>query len=315
MKYAVLAYYRYVDVEDPHGLIREHQKLLGSLDAKGRIYISAEGINGQMSIAESDMQQYIDWMHTLSPFKGLEFKVHEHPEHAFAKMTVKYREQLAALDEKVDWKNTGEHVSPADWKKMLENRDDDTLLLDVRNDYEWRVGHFAGATLPKLEQFREFPAYADELKEEHDPKKTKVMMYCTGGIRCEIYSALMKDRGFDEVYQLDGGVIKYGLEEGKKHWDGNLFVFDDRMVVPLDGEDAPPIDTCHTCGVPSDVYYNCANMDCNALFVSCNTCNEKHKGCCGADCETAPRVRPYQTEQHPKPFRKLPFEEKQQLSK
>jgi len=313
MDYAVLAFYRYVTIDNPHQMVQEHLDFLGKCDAKARIYISDEGINGQMSIAKADMQAYIDWLHAQKPFEGLEIKVHEHPEHAFAKLTVKYREQLAALDTKVDWRNTGEHVAPEQWKEMLENRDEDTILIDVRNNYESKVGHFEGAMLPDLETFREFPTYTDELKEKYDPKKTKVMMYCTGGIRCEIYSALMKEKGYDEVYQLDGGVIKYGLEVGKDHWNGNLFVFDDRMVVPLEGKPAAPIEKCHVCDTLSDIYYNCANMDCNDLFVSCPKCNEDRKGCCSESCMSAPRVRSHQTESHPKPFRKLPFTEKQKL--
>ena len=108
-----------------------------------------------------------------------------------------------------------------------------TLILDVRNDYEWKIGRFEGSELPPLETFREFPAYAKKLKEERDPKTTSVMMYCTGGIRCEFFSALMKKEGFEKVVQLDGGVIHYGLKEGSDHWEGKLFVFDDRLAVPM----------------------------------------------------------------------------------
>ena len=116
---------------------------------------------------------------------------------------------------------------------MLEKKDENTLLLDVRNDYESAIGHFEGAERPPIKTFREFPDYAEALAKQKNPQKTKVMMYCTGGIRCEVYSALLKEKGFEEVYQLHGGVINYGHKMGNKHWKGKLFVFDDRLSVPI----------------------------------------------------------------------------------
>jgi UPF0176 protein len=128
------------------------------------------------------------------------------------------------------------------------------------------------------------------------------MMYCTAGIRCELYSALLKEKGFKKVYQLDGGVMKYGKEVGKDLWKGKLFVFDDRLSVPIDGKSDEVISICSECKKPSDVYYNCANMDCNALFLSCPECAEKRKGCCCAVCQRAERVRPFNGLS--KPFRR-----------
>jgi UPF0176 protein len=186
---------------------------------------------------------------------------------------------------------------------MLEERGDDTILIDVRNDYEWKVGHFEGAELPEHAMFREFPTYADNLKKKFNPETTKVMMYCTGGIRCELYSCLLKEVGFKNVFQLEGGVIQYGHEEGSAHWLGKLFVFDDRMAVPL-ADNAEPISQCFHCQAKNDTYYNCANMDCNELFVSCPTCAEAYLGCCSASCTTAARLRPYEKSARPKPFRK-----------
>lgn len=312
--YVVLAYYYFFTppktLENPHELIKAHKKFFEDKDAKGRIYINEQGINGQMSIHEKEAESFIQWMHSFESFKDLEFKVHLHPQHAFAKMTVKYRKQLVALDKDVDLTLAGEHLSSAQWDQMLENKEQNTILVDVRNNYEWKVGHFEGALLPELETFRDFDAYVDQLKNLYNAKQTKVMMYCTGGIRCELYSALMKQKGFDTVYQLEGGVIKYGLEQGTKHWRGKLFVFDDRMVVPISPENDEVISKCAFCDTPSDSYYNCANMDCNALFLSCPECAEKRRGCCSQQCINEPRVRAFDPQQNPKPFRKLPFEEK-----
>ena len=173
-----------------------------------------------------------------------------------------------------------------------------------------------GLKKPELETFREFPKYAENLKEKYDPEKTKVMMYCTGGIRCELYSALMVEKGFKDVFQLEGGVIKYGLEEGNEHWKGGLFVFDDRLVVPISEKDEHEvIGKCHYCECKCEVYFNCANMDCNELFLCCSTCAEAHRGCCSVACIEAPRRRECHISENPKPYRKLPYEDKLQFKK
>ncbi len=309
MNYQVLAYYCIVKIENPQEEVARHQEFFRDRDFKGRIYISEEGINGQASGRDDQAEEYKAWMRSDPRFQNMSFKAHAASEHAFPKMTVKMRKQLVAIDCEVDFSNRGEHVSPDVWKQMLEERDEETIVLDVRNDYEWKVGHFEGSELPQLETFREFPAYAEGLKEKRDPKKTKVMMYCTGGIRCEFFSAVMKTAGFEQVYQLDGGIINYGLKEGADHWKGNLFVFDDRLVVPLSEKKEAPISQCIHCGAPQDVYYNCANMDCNGLFICCPDCLKGHKGCCSDTCACEPRIRPYQ--ETAKPFRKWDFKEKQ----
>ena len=301
MDYFVLAFYSLTSIEDPHLEVVKHKDFLKSRDFRSRIYISEQGINGQASGSLAAAQEYMDWLHADPRFANVSFKTHQAAEHAFPKMTVKYRRQLVAIDCDVDLSKRGEHISSHQWKEMLEKRGDETLLIDVRNDYEWEAGHFEGAELPNLETFRQFPSYAKELKEKCDPATTPVMMYCTGGIRCEFYSAVLKKEGFEKVYQLDGGVIQYGLDEGSSHWKGKLFVFDDRLVVPV-GEEGETIGHCLHCSTTNDIYYNCANMDCNRLFFCCLSCLREHKGCCSEACLTHGRVRPYT--ENAKPFRK-----------
>lgn len=303
MDYWVLAFYHLVEIADPESEVARHQEFFRTRDLKSRIYLSEQGVNGQMSGSLAHAQEYMDWLRSDSRFSTVSFKIHPHFEHAFPKATIKYRRQLVAIDCEVDLAARGEPICSEQWKKMLEERDEDTLVLDVRNDYEWKVGHFEGAELPTLETFRQFPQYAKQLKESRDPKKTRVLMYCTGGIRCEFYSAVMKREGFERIYQLDGGVIQYGLDEGQTHWKGKLFVFDDRLVVPISEEKALPIATCLYCQIPYDVYYNCANMDCNELFVCCPECLKQHQGCCSNQCLQG-RVRPIREDANPKPFRK-----------
>lgn len=300
----ILAFYHFAPIENPVQEVKKHKEFFAGLNVTCRIYISEEGINGQMSATTNDAKVYIDWMHARPEFSEVKFKIHPYHEQVFPRITVKYRKQLVAIDAKVDLSQRGEHVSPAKWKEMLESQNE-KILIDVRNDYEWKIGRFAGADLPPCETFREFTEYADKLKEKTDPQKTPVMMYCTGGIRCELYSAILKDKGFEEIYQLDGGVIGYGLEQGSKHWDGKLFVFDDRMAIPISSEDETRvIGTCNFCNAPNESYYNCANMDCNTLFLCCPDCLKAHIGCCCKECTNASRMRPFHQETAHKPFKR-----------
>jgi UPF0176 protein len=310
MKYYVIAYYIFTPIEDPHLEVKKMQVFCKNRDMKGRIYISEEGINAQLSGAIEDARAYIEWIKLDPRFKNVDFKIHEDDRNVFSKMTIKYRKQIVALDRKVDLKNTGKHLSSEEWDAMLDKIDEDTIVIDVRNDYEWKVGHFTGAELPKLETFRQFPEYTQKLKEARDPKKTKVMMYCTGGIRCEVFSAYMKEEGFENVYQLNGGIIRYGIEKHHRHWSGKLFVFDDRMVVPISEKNKETISHCIYCSKEADRYYNCANMDCNDLIIACPDCFKAHHGCCSEKCEVEGRVRPVGDGEIKTPFRKLPFEKK-----
>lgn len=303
MNYFVLAFYQLAPLEDPKGEVAVQKAFLNGKDARARIYVSEEGINGQMSLAKKDAESYIEWMHSRKEFSTIPFKVQEWPEQAFPKLTIKYRKQLVAFDRKVDLSKKGKPISAADFKQTLSDQVPH-VLLDVRNDYEWAVGHFEGARLPPCGTFREFHGWTEALKQEIDPKTTPVLLYCTGGIRCEFYSALLIEEGFQNVRQLDGGVIQYGLSEGSQHWKGKLFVFDDRLTVPVSEEETPVIGTCHHCKCSSDAYYNCANMDCNELFLCCKTCLEAFCGCCSPSCQAAPRLRPYEQQNAHKPFRK-----------
>ncbi len=301
--YSVLAFYAFEPVADPHAEVVAQKAFLQELDATARIYISEQGINAQMSLANNDVERYVTWLREREPFKNADIKIQLHHEHAFPRLTVKYRKQLVAVDCDIDLSQRGQHVSPTQWKKMLDEKTG-ALLLDVRNDYECKVGHFANAELPPCNEFREFTRYLQGLKERYDPKQTPVMMYCTGGIRCEVFSSLMMQQGFETDYQIHGGVIKYAEEVGADHWQGKLFVFDDRLTVPMGDHDTPSVGICHHCGKPSESYYNCANMDCNALFLCCPECLTTHSGCCQDSCRQASRLRPVSQQNAHKPFRK-----------
>lgn len=301
MKYEILAYYTFTPINDPKKEVALHKEFFNGRDVMSRIYISEGGINGQMSAAEGDSLAYREWM--ASRGFDIEFKIHYHHEHVFPRMTVKYRKQLVAFDSQVDVSLGGEHVSPKEWGEMLE-ADDGHVVLDIRNEYEWKIGHFKDAECPPCETTRDFRAYTEELLQRIDKEETPVMMSCTGGIRCEIYSAILKEKGVKKVYQLQGGVINYGLKEGSKHWKGKLFVFDDRLAIPISDEKPEVISQCHSCGTPSDDYFNCANMDCNQLFISCRPCLDKLLGCCQCSCMESTHIRPYRKDMPHKPFRR-----------
>jgi UPF0176 protein len=308
--YQILAYYDLSSIDDPDFEVRQQKIFFKDLDFKGRIYISKDGINGQASASKEATERYIQWMRDRG-FLNTVFKLEPYHEHVFPRMTVKKREQLVALDRKVDLSKRGVSVSPAVWRELLDTRDQSTLVLDVRNEYESKIGHFRGAECPLLGSFREFPEYVKSLKATWDPVQTRVMMYCTGGIRCELYSALLKEEGFELVYQLEGGVIGYGVEEGSRHWTGKLFVFDDRVVVNVGGEKSAPIANCHHCAKPWDVYYNCAYVKCNCLFLCCPDCLKVHQGCCSCRCASSGQIRPWSLDA--KPFKRLSYNDKQVL--
>jgi len=310
--YYVVAYYYLTDIENVQKEIIDQRLFFEDKDILGRIYISEKGVNGQVSCHKDYYEVLIKYLSEKYP--KIIFKIDPSSEHAFCKMTIKYRQQLVALDVDVDLEERGEHVSPEKWQQMLENKDDNTVLIDVRNDYEWKVGHFEGAELPKCTTFREFPEYTKKLKKKLDPKKAKLMIYCTGGIRCEFYAPLLKSEGFDNIYQLEGGIINYGHQVGSKYWKGKVFVFDDRLTVPISEDWDKDISSCSFCKRISSTYYNCANMDCNELFLACNDCAASNIGCCSKSCQDHGRVRTFDRSISPKPFRKLSFQEKCKIS-
>lgn len=303
LEYFILAYYHFTPISNPQQEITAHKDFFKNREMTSRIYISEQGINGQMSGKREETEAYMKWMHANPLFENIPFKIQSHHENVFPRQIIKYRKQLVALDETVDMSQIGEHVAPKEWKTLLDN-EEKPILLDVRNTYEWQVGRFEGAVCPPCETFREFGQYAKELKSQVDPQTTPVMMYCTGGIRCELYSSLLIKEGFKNVYQLEGGVINYGLKQGSEHWLGKLFVFDDRLTVPISTDETPVIGQCYHCQTANESYYNCANMECNHLFLCCSSCLSHFQGCCGEECQKAPRVRPYHPQDAHKPFRK-----------
>lgn len=298
--YEVILYYKFVTINDPEQFMKEHKAFCKSLGVKGRIYIGQEGINGTLGGTPEQVQSYKDHLTSIEGFDGIDFKTDTSDYIPFAKLKCKTRDEIVALHTEADPENGGKYLEPDEWKELMESRDD-YVMIDVRNDYESKIGHFEGAITPDLENFYQFPEWLDNLQVDKDKK---VLMYCTGGIRCEKFSVLMKEHGWEDVNQLNGGILRYGHEEGGEHFKGKCFVFDDRLVVPVNEDDMEPIARCKITGKPADTYINCANMECNKLFVCSEEGARMMEGCCCEECRQSDYKRPFDPENAFRPFRK-----------
>ncbi len=267
MGYKVISLYRYTDIEDPEALRDQIRKLCEDLGVLGRILIGKEGINAAVSGKTRDIEKFKEELKKDLRFSGLTFREQLIESSSYHKLVVKVREEIVKFGEKVDFSRGGKHLTPEKLKEMYDKRED-FVIIDARNDYEAKVGKFEDAITLPIETFREFPKEAKKL--EH-LKDKKIVMYCTGGIRCEKASAFLKQQGFDKVYQLQGGIINYVNQFPNTYWKGGLFVFDDRNVSKV----GKPMTKCEICGTQSDEYINCYNMDCDKLAVICTQCQEK----------------------------------------
>lgn len=269
----VCAMYRFVDL--PHfEQIREPllNKML-SLDVKGTLLLAHEGINGTVSGTQASIDELLDWLKQIPEFADIDYKVSFDEEQPFYRTKVKLKKEIVTMGvEGIDPKKVvGTYVKPADWNDLIS--DPEVLLIDTRNDYEYEIGTFEGAVNPKTDTFREFPEY---VKENLDPEKhKKVAMFCTGGIRCEKSTAYLKEQGFDEVYHLEGGILKYLEEvpESNTMWKGDCFVFDNRVAVNHQLEKSA-YDQCHACRLP--ITEEDKEHEHYKKGVSCPRCYGKH---------------------------------------
>ena len=222
-------------------------------------------------------------------FASLEFKVDDYASHAFQKLNVRLKNEIVNSDLPVDpCVKTGIHLEPEEFRKMKD--DEDVVLIDMRSNYEHSVGKFKGAITFDMENLRELPQHMDEIKHL---KNKKIITYCTGGIKCEKASAYLLDQGFENVYQLHGGIIKYGIEAGGEDFDGKCYVFDNRVAVDVNQVNPVVISTCYRCGTHTDRMINCASPACNNHVTLCEACGAEHQGTCADACKNDPALRPY----------------------
>jgi UPF0176 protein len=284
----ILLYYKFTPLSDPQAVMLWQKTLCDGLNLRGRILLGEHGINGTVGGEVEDLKKYVKA--TKAYFKGIAFKWSDGAREDFPRMSVKVRPEIVtfgAADElKVNAQgvvNGGKHLSPEQVHKLVEERDD-VVFFDGRNAYEAQVGKFKDAVVPQTHTTRDF---LDDLASDtyKNIKDKPVVTYCTGGIRCEVLSALMKNRGFKEVYQIDGGIVKYGetyKDDGL--WEGKLYVFDRRLVVPF-SEKAKDIGHCIHCDAKTSNFVNCANNACNNLVLICQDCATKTTACSAACAE------------------------------
>tara|TARA_X000001036_G_C20657936_1_gene797776 strand:+ start:877 stop:1905 length:1029 start_codon:yes stop_codon:yes gene_type:complete len=258
-----------------------------SIDVLGRIYIANEGINAQLSLPAKNIYLLKKILDEISFLKNVRLNIAiEHDNQSFLKLKIKIRDKIVADglgNDEYDLKNNGIHVNASEFNELL--NDKNTIAIDMRNHYESEIGHFEGANLPDVDTFRESLPIINKKYSKHKKDK-KILMYCTGGIRCEKASAYLMQNGYEKVYQLEGGIIEYTRQvksqDIQNKFIGKNFVFDNRRSERISQK---IISKCHQCGSKCDDHVNCNNEACHLLFIQCEKCRIKYNGCCSADCE------------------------------
>ena len=281
-----LSFYAYAKIQDSQQFRDDLFIAWNALDALGRIYVAHEGINAQMSVPAENFEAFRDTLEVYDFMKGIRLNVAvEQDDHSFLKLTIKVRDKIVAdglNDGTFDVTNIGVHLKAKEFNQILD--DPNTIVVDFRNHYESEIGHFKGAITPDVETFRESLPIINEQLQNHKEDKNLVM-YCTGGIRCEKASAYFKHQGFKNVYQLEGGIIQYAKqikEEGlESKFIGKNFVFDHRLGERITDD---IVSQCHQCGKPCDNHTNCENEGCHLLFIQCDECKAAMENCCSTEC-------------------------------
>ncbi len=280
--YKVITFYRYVSLNDTNKVINKLKHLCKKLMINGRVLLGEEGINGGVSGTIENIETFKKEIESIFP--NLTYREQNSKNNPYHKLVLRERDEIVAFGEKVNISNTGNHIKPKEFKEMLDNKED-IIVLDARNDYEFKVGKFTNAIDLDITNFRDFGKKVNKLEEYKDKK---IVMYCTGGIRCEKASAFLKEKGFSNVNQLEGGIIAYDTEFPKTHFEGSCFVFDNRKTSRMNN----PISECKICNEKTDEITNCHNIDCDKLFVCCTSCQEKMNSCCNEECKNSPKQRP-----------------------
>lgn len=280
-----ISFYRYFILDNPQEFRDQLYREWSALNCFGRIYLAREGINAQMSVPEEHMEAFLVSLENYPVFKGIPVKYAiEDNGKSFWKLSIKVRPKLVADgldDDAFDVTNVGKHLDAKEFHELVGTGEH--IVVDMRNHYESEIGRFKGAICPEADTFREELALVTDLLK--DKKDSKLLLYCTGGIRCEKASAYLKHHGFRDVNQLHGGILEYARNirqlNLESHFTGKNFVFDGRMGESVDGQ---VIAQCHQCGKPCDVHSNCANDRCHLLFIQCRECAGQFENCCSAEC-------------------------------
>jgi len=281
-----LSFYRYFFIEQPEQFRNTLFMELSKLGVLGRIYLAQEGINAQVSLPTEKMELFKNYLYSFEPLNQVRLNIAvEDDGKSFYVLDIKVRKKIVAdgiTDPSFDMANRGKYVDAEQFNRLT--NDPDTIIIDMRNHYEYEVGHFERAIEIPSDTFREQLPMAAEMMKEYKDKN--IIMYCTGGIRCEKASAYMLHRGFKNVFHLEGGIINYVHQARQKglelKFHGKNFVFDQRLGERVTDE---IIAQCHQCGKPADTHVNCVNDACHLLFIQCDECREKYEGTCSKACQ------------------------------
>ena len=290
--YRVLLYYQYVPIEDGETFAQKHLADCKELGLKGRILVADEGINGTVSGTIEQTNAYMELMKNDPRFSSTIFKIDEAEQNAFKKMHVRYRPELVNLsleDDVNPLELTGAYLDPKEFREAM--LDENTVVIDARNDYEFDLGHFRGAIRPEIRSFRELPQWIRDNKEQFMEKR--VLTYCTGGIRCEKFSGWLVREGFKDVGQLHGGIATYGKDPEVQGdlWDGQMYVFDSRIAVPINQKEHVIVGRDWFDGSPCERYINCGNPECNRQMLASKENEAKYLGACSHECRVHPDNR------------------------
>jgi UPF0176 protein len=262
MSYPVILFYKYVEILDAEVFAASQRALCQSLELKGRVLIATEGINGTLAGPVEPIDRYVGELKSDPRFSDIEIKVSSGDAWTFPKLVVKVRPEIVTLNAGPIPPDQENHLTPSEWKHMVEENPD-VVLLDIRNRFESDAGKFSNAMVCDIEHFRELPKFTERL---HGLKDKTILMYCTGGIRCEKASTLFKQKGFKNVFQLHGGIAAYQEQFGNEHWEGECFVFDQRMTVRVE-EGLVQIGRCAHTGRATSRFVNCLHDPCHRLFL------------------------------------------------
>ena len=293
-KYQVLLFYSYSRILDPVKFRDNHLRFCIENNIVGRIIISDEGINGTVSGRVRDCKKYINKINSYKIFNDIEFKIDIVEKNVFKKINVRVKNEIvnSGIKNKKIIKRKGDYIEPSEFRSILENNPDDVSILDVRSNYEHKIGKFKNAVTLNIDNFRDFPNVIDDIKDKINPNK-KIITYCTGGVKCEKASAYLKEKGYKNVYQLHGGIIKYGIEEKGKDFEGKCYVFDNRIVKDVNKVNPKVIGKCYVTGKKADRMVNCANVDCNKHFPLSDRGAKIYNGCCSEKCLKSDKVRKF----------------------
>jgi len=283
----VSSFYKYIKIDNPIEFQQKHLEFCLSLGLKGRVLIGEEGINGCIYGTKTQIDEYKKELRKIPLFADIEFKDTISAKPAYRKLFVRLRKEIVNSGLNVDLKNTGKLLEPRELKDKLDNKED-IVLVDMRNDYEHNIGKFKNAVTLSMRNFRELP---NAVKEIEHLKEKRIVVYCTGGIRCEKASAYLNEIGFKDVSQIKGGILKYGEEFPDTYWEGKCFVFDDRLAIQINKFNTEPLTECAWCKKKCDDYLNCHNLDCDKLFVCCEECRKKYNKSCCEECSKAEKRR------------------------